>query len=152
MIVVLEIRANTAAIQAGSYQEAIQVLMSHNATLATNPELAQLVVTGVFDRDSDSLDTVEQFQLASISANIFHTFETAYLSHEYEIMNEREWARWPPMICNVYEQYWFVSGIVPCSQHSFAERICIFGAVAFAERPKRTMTPVPLSYGLQGFG
>ena len=118
LVLTVEIRSGANAVRAGSQQEALRLLMEHNATIAANPELARLIWTGIFEQNASSLTGAERFQLSQISSNIFFVYETAYLSHEYGMMNDAEWARWPPAICNVYDQFraadlWRGTGFTP---------------------------------------
>ena len=102
VVVIVEIRSNTSAVQVTSYQQAIQMLIDQNNTIAMDPELSQIVAVGLFGRDPQSLNARDRVRLSVVTENFFLVFETAFLSREYGQMNEREWQRWPPIICNIY--------------------------------------------------
>ena len=105
IVLVLEVRSNTGAIRAASYQDALELIIGQNNLIGANPDLARIVVTGSFNGDVESLTETEKFQLERATSSMFQIYEIAFLSWDDGFMNDSEWPRWQLQLCMTFTRY-----------------------------------------------
>jgi hypothetical protein len=97
---VVEMRANTAAIQDQTYQELTQQLNNYRTNIMDSDWLyarEKLLTEGW-----ENLDRIERSKLIMLRHNLFGIYEMAYYSRKRGVIGEGEWIRFENAICNAY--------------------------------------------------
>jgi hypothetical protein len=96
--VAVEMRGNTNAIQAQTYQELMQQINDYRVILLDHPERHGLRAR-METEGWQALTRAEQQRLRLPTQILWAVYETAYYSNERGILGEREWSRFEEGIC-----------------------------------------------------
>jgi hypothetical protein len=100
VFLVLETRANTAAIKDQTYQELTQQLNNYRVSVieGDNLEIREKLLTDGWS----SLSRIEQTKLLMMRHNFYAVYETAYYSRKRDVIGDAEWIRFENAICANY--------------------------------------------------
>ena len=101
---VIEIRINTEAVRASSYQQIIQNSRDHLFLIAADAELAQLS-RRFFEEGSDALSPDEQLRMWAFIRAVWRNYENAYFQFQHSVLGEEEWETYKRLICADYAEY-----------------------------------------------
>ena len=96
---VLEIRTNTAAIQAASVQEITSGTREALLTIASDRELSRIVRIGTSDRSALDEDEAYRFLLFSRQRWLF--FQGIWTQRRLGVLDDQVWGAYERAICNV---------------------------------------------------
>jgi hypothetical protein len=98
---VVETRANTAAIQDQTYQALTQQLNDYRVSVVEGDwlEVREKLLTEGWNQ----LSRVERTKLLMMRHNLYGIYETAYYSEKRGVIGENEWARFARAICKNYQ-------------------------------------------------
>jgi len=85
----VEVQRNTTAIQTQTLQGLLEIVTQNNSELATDAEMADLILRG--DRNFDELTETEQVRYRLYTVNSFAIWEHAFYSHLNGTMDPRVW-------------------------------------------------------------
>ena len=115
---VFEMRDNTNALQAQTYQALMGELNDYREFIA-DPERLELGVKLRSDGWS-GLSNVEQIKVRMAEVMRWGIYESAYYANERGILGEREWKRFDRAICRALEtvgaEMWEPDGMTPMSE------------------------------------
>jgi len=92
-----EVRHNTEATQAATFQQMVQLSASALLAIAGNSELADIQRRGA--RDPDSLTEQEQFRYFLIVRAQWRGMEAAYFQHQHGVLGDSEWSSYESLMC-----------------------------------------------------
>ena len=97
---VIEMRANTAAIQDQTYQELTQQLNNYRTNVMESdyPHILDKILTEGWG----NLDRVERLKIMMLRHNLYAIYEMAFFSRKRDVIGEDEWTRFENAICNAY--------------------------------------------------
>lgn len=97
---VVEMRANTAAIQDQTYQELTQQLNNYRTNVMESdyPQILEKLLT----QGWENLDRIERLKLLMLRHNLYAIYEMSFYSRKRGVIGEDEWARFENAICNAY--------------------------------------------------
>ena len=113
----VEMRNNTNAIQAQTYQSMMAELNNYRRGL-WNPEMAE-VMTKWRIGGWESLTDVEKNLRWSISTTRWGIYESAYFANERGVLGSREWIRFEVGTCRAYDverEIWVTEEFAPMSE------------------------------------
>jgi hypothetical protein len=98
---VVEMRANTAAIQDQTYQELTQQLNNYRTNVMESdyPRILDKILTEGWDK----LDRVERLKIMMLRHNLYAIYEMAFYSRKRDVIGVDEWVRFENAICNAYQ-------------------------------------------------
>jgi hypothetical protein len=98
---VIEMRANTAAIQDQTYQELTQQLNNYRTNVMESdyPHILDKILTEGWDK----LDRVERLKIMMLRHNLYAIYEMAFYSRKRDVIGADEWIRFENAICNAYQ-------------------------------------------------
>ena len=91
-----QVRQNTKAVKASTYQAVTATGSSIAQSVAANSDVAHIYRIG--SEDLSQLNDDERVQFAALLVHIFRNFESLYFQHEQEILNEYYWTPWEDII------------------------------------------------------
>jgi hypothetical protein len=95
----IQIRDNTIASKAATYQETVAYDMQLLLTVGSTPDVARVFFT--FVGDPSSLDENEFLQGRSLFTASIRNFENLYVQHEAGMLSDEAWATREPLIRNI---------------------------------------------------
>jgi hypothetical protein len=97
---VVEMRANTTAIENQTYQELTQQLNNYRTNVMESdyPYALEKLLTNGWE----NLDRIDKLKLLMLRHNLYAIYEMAYYSHKRGVFGEDEWARFQNAICVAY--------------------------------------------------
>ncbi len=97
----LQIRDNTIATEAATYQDSVAYDMERLLNVGLNPETARVFFT--FQTDPDSLNESEFLQGRTLFSVSIRLFENLYLQHEAGMLSDDGWATRHALVDNVVQ-------------------------------------------------
>jgi hypothetical protein len=92
-----ELRRNTEATQAATFQQMVQLSATGLITMASNAELADILRRGT--QDLDTLTEQEQFRFFLINRAQWRAMEAAYFQHKHGVLGGQEWGSYKTLMC-----------------------------------------------------
>jgi hypothetical protein len=92
-----EVRHNTAATQAATFQQMVQQSASSLIAIAADAELADLQRRGI--RDAKSLTEQEEFRLFLITRAQWRGMEGAFFQKQHGVLGDAEWESYRNTMC-----------------------------------------------------
>jgi hypothetical protein len=98
---VIEMRANTAAIQDQTYQELTQQLNNYRTNVMESdyPHILDKLLTEGWE----NLDRVERLKIMMLRHNLYAIYEMAFYSRKRDVIGADEWTRFEKSVCNAYQ-------------------------------------------------
>lgn len=92
-----EVRHNTEATQAATFQQMVQQSASSLIAIAQDPELAEIQRRRSLD--PESLTELEQYRLFLIARAQWRGMESAYFQRQHSVLGESEWKSYRYTMC-----------------------------------------------------
>ena len=95
----IEVRRNTAATQAATYQEVVQASNEFLLALAGDPELAEIVQKA--ETDPGKLTDLEGRRYFAYQRVFWRNMDNAFVQHQRGVLADPEWGVYSGIACNV---------------------------------------------------
>ena len=129
IFLIVEIRSNTEAVRAASYQELVATSNEYLLLVAADGDLAEIVTKG-YQHPRDSLDALGRTRFFHYTRAIWRNFENAFYQRQHEVLGDGEWQMYEYLICGQYSfspVYWerahrashssaFIDMVLECSE------------------------------------
>jgi hypothetical protein len=119
VFVALQIKDNTDAVRAATYDDILSDHIQWRMTIASSPELNEAMVKD-FTGAAPLTPTEEQAR-NWVAQAAWQIFERAYFARKYQTLGDSEWERYEAAICRSFSYRDFESELAPYLTAEFAE-------------------------------
>ncbi len=95
----LEIRQNTAASRAATYQEMIRASNEYLLVIGTDPDLSLIMYRASNDSLRERLSGLDQLQYFNVRRVFWRNMENAYVQHQIGVLGDAEWDTYHGLAC-----------------------------------------------------
>lgn len=98
IVLILGVRDNTRVTRVSVYDNLIEGINQTDINRALDPELSRLI--GAFlDEETEGLSDSDKDRITAYISVMFRNYERAYVSRQYDVIGDAEWARFANGIC-----------------------------------------------------
>ena len=95
--VAFELRQNTEATQAATFQQMVQLSTTSLVTMASNAEMSDILRRGI--QNPDALTDQERFRFFLINRAQWRAMEAAYFQRQHGVLGDPEWHSYKTLMC-----------------------------------------------------
>ena len=110
-----ELKHNTAATQAATFQQMVQLSATSLISIASDADLTEIMTRAV--QDPDALTDQERFRWFLINRAQWRGMEAAFFQHQHGVLGGSEWKSYATMMCG--ELYAVTGGQAGWDRHRF---------------------------------
>ena len=119
VFVALQIKDNTDAVRAATYDDILSDHIQWRMTIASSPELNEAMVKDF--NGAAPLTPTEEQAINWVAQAAWQIFERAYFARKYQTLGDSEWERYEAAICRLFTIRDFESELAPYLTAEFAE-------------------------------
>ena len=92
-----ELRQNTEATQAATFQQMVQLSSTRLITMASDADMADILRRGI--QDLDTLTDQERFRFFLVNRAQWRAMEAAYFQRQHGVLGDPEWNSYKSLMC-----------------------------------------------------
>ena len=119
IFVALQIKDNTDAVRAATYDDILSDHIQWRMTIASSPALNETMVKDF--TDSAPLTPTEEQTRSWVAQAAWQIYERAYFARKYQTLGDSEWERYEAAICRTFLNRDFETELAPYLTAEFAE-------------------------------